>query len=90
MWKKIKTFFSFIVAVLSVLLFTTLLFLLRRSHSDGPGSRADSERDTRIKAGLGNCEDRLNSSKDRVEQCEERLRRAEDILRKAINRSKEQ
>ena len=97
MWQKIKTAFSIIGAVLSVILFTILLFVLRRGKADGRGSPGDSERDTRIKDGIGECEERADSvserldrAEDSVGRCEEHLRRAEDILRNAIRRSREE
>lgn len=83
MLSKIKTVFSIIGAFLTVLFFTVLLFLLRRGKADRTGSTADSDRDRRIKEGIGNCE-------DGIERCEEHLRRAEDILREAIERSRKE
>lgn len=81
MWEKIKKVFSIISAVLSVLLFTVLLSLLRRSNTDGQGSTRNAERDTKIKDGF-------KQSSDTVRRCEEHLQRAESILRNAINKSK--
>ena len=75
MLSKIKTAFSIIGAVLSIVLFTVILFLLRRGKADGRRSGDDSERNQRIEEGIG--------------RCEEHLQRAEDILRKAIKRSRE-
>lgn len=75
MWGKIKTAFSIIGAVLSIVLFTVILFLLRRGKADGRRSGDDSERNQRIKEGIG--------------KCEEHLQRADDILRNAIKRSRE-
>lgn len=75
MFNKIKTVFSIIGAVLSIVLFTVILFLLRRSKTDRQRSGDDSERNQRIEEGIG--------------RCEEHLQRAEDILRNAIKRSRE-
>lgn len=75
MLSKIKTVFSIIGAVLSIVLFTVILFLLRRGKTDGRRSGDDSERNQRIEEGIG--------------RCEEHLQRAEDILRNAIKRSRE-
>ena len=97
MWSKIKTAFSIIGAVLSIVLFTVLLFVLRRGKTDGRRSGADSDRDRRIEEGIGECEERADSvserldrAEDSVGRCEEHLRRAEDILRNAIRRSREE
>lgn len=81
MWQKIKNIFCIVMSFLSILLFTVMLFLLRRGKTDGQGSRGDSERDSRIQEGIGRCQ-------DGTARCEEHLRRAEEILRNAINRSK--
>ena len=96
MWGKIKTVFSIIGAVLSIVLFTVILFLLRRGKADGRRSRDDSERNQRIEEGIGKCEERaesvsegLDRAKDGIGRCEEHLQRAEDILRNAIKRSRE-
>ena len=96
MWAKVKTIFSIIGAVLSVVFFTILLFLLRRGKADGRRSPDDSERNQRIKEGIGKCEERADSvsegldrAKDVIGRCEEHLQRAEDILRNAIKRSRE-
>lgn len=100
---KIKNIFSVIGAVLSVALFTILLFLLRRRSSDGRGSGGNAERDSRIQEGIGECESRaeriereagecsegISRAEDGITRCEEHLQRAEDILRNAIKRSKE-
>ena len=75
MFNKIKTAFSIIGAVLSIVLFTVILFLLRRGKTDGRRNGDDSERNQRIEEGIG--------------RCEEHLQRAEDILRNAIKRSRE-
>ena len=83
MLEKVKTIFSIIGAVLAVVLFTVILFLLRRSKTDGRGSSDDTERDTRIKEGIAECQ-------DSVGRCEEHLQRAEDILRRAVKRSREE
>ena len=82
MWEKIKKIFAIIGAVLSVVLFTVILFLLRRRNSDGCGSERTDELDTRIQGGL-------DGATDTARRCEERLQRAEDILRNAIKRSEE-
>ena len=96
MWSKIKTAFSIIGAVLSVVLFTVILFLLRRCKADGRRNGDDSERNQRIEEGIGKCEERaesvsegLDRAKDGIGRCEEHLQRAEDILRNAIKRSRE-
>ena len=96
MWDKIKTVFSIIGAVLSFVLFTVILFLLRRGKADGRRSEDDSERNQRIEEGIGKCEERaesvsegLDRAKDGIGRCEEHLQRAEDILRNAIKRSRE-
>lgn len=96
MWDKIKTAFSIIGAVLSIVLFTVILFLLRRGKTDGRRNGDDSERNQRIEEGIGRCEERaesvsegLNRAKDGIGRCEEHLQRAEDILRNAIKRSRE-
>lgn len=96
MWGKIKTAFSIIGAVLSVVLFTVILFLLRRGKTDGRRNGDDSERNQRIEEGIGRCEERaesvsegLDRAKDGIGRCEEHLQRAEDILRNAIKRSRE-
>ena len=86
MWQKIKNIFSIIGAVLSIALFTFLLFLLRRRDSDGCGSTGTGESDTRITEGLERASDEIRGT---TERCEERLRRAEEILRRATERSKE-
>lgn len=95
MWEKIKKIFAVIGAVLSVLLFSFLLVLLRRRSSDGSGSREADARDTRIKEGIGSCEERagriedgITRAEDGVARCEEHLQRAESILREAIARSR--
>ena len=96
MLSKIKTAFSIIGAVLSVVLFTVILFLLRRGKTDGRRNGDDSERNQRIEEGIGRCEERtesvsegLDRAKDGIGRCEEHLQRAEDILRNAIKRSRE-
>ena len=96
MFDKIKTAFSIIGAVLSVVLFTVILFLLRRGKTDGRRNGDDSERNQRIEEGIGKCEERaesvsegLDRAKDGIGRCEEHLQRAEDILRNAIKRSRE-
>ena len=96
MWDKIKTAFSIIGAVLSIVLFTVILFLLRRGKTDGRRNGDDSERNQRIEEGIGICEERTESvseglgrAKDGIGRCEEHLQRAEDILRNAIKRSRE-
>lgn len=84
--EKIKNIFSIIGAVLSIALFTFLLFLLRRRDSDGCGSTGTGELDTRITEGLERASEEIRGT---AERCEERLRRAEEILRRATERSKE-
>ena len=90
MWKKIKDILAVIGACLSVVLFTILLFVLRRGKADGRGSEPVDERDSRIQEGIESSENRIDRSKEGIERCEEHLQRAEDILRRAINRSKEE
>lgn len=90
MWEKIKKVFAIIGAVLSVVLFTVILFLLRRGSSDGQGSSGNAERDRRIKEGLDGAQESIRDSRDTAERCEERLRRAEEILRGAIKRGEEE
>ena len=97
MWKKIKNIFSVIGACLSVVLFTVLLFVLRRGKTDGRGSKPADERDTRIQDGIGECEERTDRIEERIERaessagrCEEHLQRAEEILREAINRARKE
>ena len=97
MWKKIKDILAVIGACLSVVLFTVLLFVLRRGKTDGRGSDSTSERDTRIQDGIGECEERADRIEERIERaessagrCEEHLQRAEEILREAIRRSREE
>ena len=89
MFNKIKTVFSIIGAVLSFVLFTVILFLLRRGKADGRGSTANAERDSRIKEGLEGASGEIDECRSTVERCEEHLQRAEDILRNAIKRSRE-
>ena len=96
MLSKIKTAFSIVGAVLSIVLFTVILFLLRRGKTDGRRNGDDSERNQQIEDGIGRCEERtesvsegLDRAKDGIGRCEEHLQRAEDILRTAIKRSRE-
>lgn len=90
MWKKIKDILAVIGACLSVVLFTVLLFVLRRGKTDRRGSEGADERDSRIQEGIESSKNRIDRSKEGIERCEEHLQRAEDILRRAINRSKEE
>ena len=90
MWEKIKKIFAIIGAVLSIVLFTVILFLLRRGGSNGHGSSGIDERDTRITEGLDGAQESIERSRDTAEQCEEHLRRAEEILRGAIKRGEEE
>lgn len=94
MGQRLKTIFLIISSSLSVVLFTVLLFALRRGKTNGRGSESDYERNRRIEEGIGKCEagvdsitERLGGAQDSVTKCEERLRRAENILREAISRS---
>ena len=96
-WEKIKSIFSVIGAFLSIILFTILLFVLRRGKADRRGSERADERDTRIQDGIGECKERADRIEERIERaessagrCEEHLQRAEDILREAIRRSREE
>lgn len=97
MWEKIKNVLSVIGAVLSVVLFTVVLFLLRRGKTDGQGSGANAERDSRIQGGIESSKDRagrieegITRAEDGIRRCEEHLQRAEDILRNAIKRSRKE
>ena len=90
MWKKIKDILAVIGACLSIVLFTVLLFVLRRGKTDRRGSESASERDSRIQGGIESSEDRIDRSTEGIERCEEHLQRAEDILRRAISRSREE
>ena len=72
MWDKIKTAFSIIGAVLSIVLFTVILFLLRRGKTDGRRNGDDSERNQRIEEGIGRCEERPESVSEGIGRCEER------------------
>ena len=90
MLSKIKTVLSVIGAVLSVILFTIVLLLLRRGKADGRGSTANAERDSRIKERLEGASGEIAECRSTVERCEEHLQRAEDILRNAIKRSREE
>ena len=97
MWEKIKKAVAVILAFLSVILFTILLFVLRRGSSDGHGSTDASERDRRIEEGITDSEERaerveerIDSAGDAITRCEEHLQRAEDILRGAIERSRKE
>ena len=87
-WKKIKDILAVIGACISVVLFTILLFVLRRSKADKRGSKSADERDTRIQEVIESSENRIDRSKEGIERCEEHLQRAEDILRRAISRSR--
>lgn len=89
MWNKVKTVLSIIGAVLTVLLLTVLLFVLRGGKAHGRGGTDDSERDSRIQEGIDSCEKRAGRIEEGIGRCEERLQRAEDILREAIKRSRE-
>jgi F0F1-type ATP synthase membrane subunit b/b' len=96
-WEKIKTVLSIAGAVLSVLFFTVLLFVLRRGKTDGRGSDGADERDSRIEEGLADSEegaerieDRIKSAEDAIASCEEHLQRAEDLLRGAVERSRKE
>jgi exonuclease VII small subunit len=96
-WEKIKTVLCIAGAVLSVLFFTVLLFVLRRGKTDGRGSNGADERDSRIKEGIADCEagterieERIKSAEDAITRCEEHLQRAEDLLRGAIERSRKE
>ena len=97
MWEKIKNVLSVIGAVLSVVLFTVVLFLLCRGKTDRQGSRANAERDSRIQGGIESSKDRagrieegITRAEDGIGRCEEHLQRAEDILRNAIKRSRKE
>ena len=96
MWEKIKSALGIAGAVLSVILFTVLLFVLRRGNPDRRRSRESDERDTAIQNGITDCEGRaerveegIERAEDAVGRCEEHLQRAEDILRKAVERSRQ-
>ena len=83
MWSKIKNYLIIIGASVSVVLFTVIVLLTRRSSADGGRSRADNERDSRITDGLGRSSEQLGRS-------QERLQRAEEILRNAVERSRKE
>ena len=87
---KIEKAFSVIGAVLTVILCTVALILLRRGKADGQGSSGIDERNQRIKEGLDGATEKINECRDTAERCEERLRRAEEILRNAIKRAEEE
>ena len=97
MWQKIKNILAVIGAVLSVALFTFLLFLLRRRDTDRRGSTDGTDRDSGIQEGIESCEERtvriedgITRAEDGIARCEERLQRAEDILRRAIEHSRKE
>lgn len=75
MWEKFKSVFSIVGAVLTVVLFTVILFLLRRRDTYLRRNTGDSERDRAIEEGITRSEDHL---------C-----RAEEILRNAVARNRE-
>ncbi len=87
---KIKKIFAVIGAVLSIVLFTVILFLLRRGSSDGQGNSGIDERDSAITGGLNGASESIERSRDTAERCEEHLRRAEEILRGAIERGEKE
>lgn len=82
MWNKIKTIFSIIGAVLTVIFLSVIPVLLCRkeSQTDGSGSNRIDESAGRIREGL-------DRSEERVADSQERIRRAKEILRKAIERA---
>lgn len=99
MWEKVKNIFSIIGAVLSVALFTVLLFLLRRSSSNRRRSTTDTERTFTIQEGIAEserrssniereCTERSTRAEERIADCERHIQRAESILRGAIERSR--
>lgn len=97
MLDKTKKVLSVVGAVLSVIIFTVALFLLRRCKPYRPGSDGADERDSRIQEGIESGEERtvrieegITRAEDGIARCEEHLQRAEDILRRAIDRSREQ
>ena len=90
MWEKIKKAGSIAWAIITILVFTIVIILLRRGKADRRGSDGAVEYDSRIQEGLGGAEESIRDSRDTVERCEERLQRAEDILRNAISRSREE
>lgn len=75
MWEKFKSVFSIVGAVLTVVLFTVILFLLRRRDTYLRRNTRDSERDRVIE--------------ERIARSENHLLRAEEILRNAVARSRE-
>lgn len=89
MWNKIKKVLQVLFAFASIVFFTVLIFVLRRSDSDGCRSSGDAERDRAIKDGIAGSEERLKNSTERIAKCEEHLQRAESILREAIKRSQQ-
>lgn len=74
MWEKLKNAFSIVGAVLTVVLFTVILFLLRRRDTYSRRSTRDSERNREFE--------------NRITRSESHLLRAEEILRNAITRSR--
>lgn len=82
MWNKIKTIFSIIGAVLTVIFLSVIPVLLcgKESQTDGSGSNRIDESAGRIREGL-------DRSEERVADSQERIRRAKEILRKAIERA---
>lgn len=82
MWSKVKTVFSIIGAVLTVVFLSVIPVLLcgKEDKSDGSGSDRIDESAGRIREGLDRSEERIADS-------QERIRRAKEILRKAVERA---
>lgn len=74
MWSKIKTFFSYLGAVLIGAISGIIATMFFRSNSDRHGSTDIDDRDTRISEGITGVEEHLST--------------AESILQGAINRRK--
>lgn len=82
MWEKFKSVFSIVGAVLTVVLFTVILFLLRRRNTYLRRNTGDPERDRAI-------ENRIRECEEGIARGESHLLRAEEILRNAVARSGE-
>ena len=96
-WEKVKTVFSVIGAILSVVFFSVLLFLLCRGNINRRRGNGDNERDKLIKDGIGRGQEQadrvtedIDRAKDSIGRCEEHLQRAENILRNAIKRCRKE
>lgn len=81
MWAKVKNVFSIIGAVLSVVLFTVVAFLL--------GSCSNRRRSNTDDGGTDSIGERIDGCSDGVARAESHIARAKEILRGAISRSRE-